>query len=697
LESTVQLTSKLIRKLTQTTFCRPAIAELAELFENTTTKEVNTLVAQLTEQGEDVALDRLLTTCAFRDIQLDPTVLAESAAVIDDLTHLPFSYTHQGAEAIEPLIENARAEMLSHQRQALLGRLATELALRHQSHHDEVTRLLQYLQEEIRTPPTSIMVYDSIHMLELGELKAGAFPLMTEFDIHESLPERPPPRVIGNGETIRRPIPKLGRNEPCHCGSGKKYKRCCLEKDQVILADASSYAGITQSQLAENPGVVDDKEIIYGLRAYEIKKLNPERLTTNQLLPAYEKACTFGLSEVAFSMLVERSTRSDSTWPFDKGHFVDFMEYALAHNEIEMAQRARVLVPKDSELVNWDEIDFQFDLCSNPGHLETIEARCKKAFCCLPDEKSGFRDHEFCNLAHLFFNNFPALSILFARAALLECPDRLLDNELLVEGVHESRIDLGLSPWDDPVDVWLNDYDNEQAGRAQGKEQARETEALRKQLAESREKIKEAEKGLSSKEAMLAELKNELETSAVQQKTRQAIPEKPKKETQESARDTVNRLRRQIDSLKAEIGNQQEKRQKLRHELDRERQHAQRASAAQETTSKNIENEDEAAPAMPGDNARTIIVPDYHSNFRDACQSVPGLVAASAMKAITSFAVYDPAVWRNARSIRQLANIYRVRIGRNYRLLLCWVPGQSLTALDLIPRQDLESWIRRHA
>jgi len=24
---------------------------------------------------------------------------------------------------------------------------------------------------------------------------------------------------------------KLGRNEPCHCGSGKKYKKCCLQKD----------------------------------------------------------------------------------------------------------------------------------------------------------------------------------------------------------------------------------------------------------------------------------------------------------------------------------------------------------------------------------------------------------------------------------------------------------------------------------
>ena len=24
---------------------------------------------------------------------------------------------------------------------------------------------------------------------------------------------------------------KIGRNEPCPCGSGKKYKKCCLDKD----------------------------------------------------------------------------------------------------------------------------------------------------------------------------------------------------------------------------------------------------------------------------------------------------------------------------------------------------------------------------------------------------------------------------------------------------------------------------------
>ena len=29
------------------------------------------------------------------------------------------------------------------------------------------------------------------------------------------------------GETVRKTLPKVGRNDPCPCGSGKKYKHCC--------------------------------------------------------------------------------------------------------------------------------------------------------------------------------------------------------------------------------------------------------------------------------------------------------------------------------------------------------------------------------------------------------------------------------------------------------------------------------------
>ena len=32
---------------------------------------------------------------------------------------------------------------------------------------------------------------------------------------------------LQRGTTVRRETPKVGRNDPCPCGSGKKYKKCC--------------------------------------------------------------------------------------------------------------------------------------------------------------------------------------------------------------------------------------------------------------------------------------------------------------------------------------------------------------------------------------------------------------------------------------------------------------------------------------
>lgn len=33
---------------------------------------------------------------------------------------------------------------------------------------------------------------------------------------------------------------KLNPNEPCHCGSGNKYKKCCMLKDEKAARDASA-------------------------------------------------------------------------------------------------------------------------------------------------------------------------------------------------------------------------------------------------------------------------------------------------------------------------------------------------------------------------------------------------------------------------------------------------------------------------
>ena len=36
-----------------------------------------------------------------------------------------------------------------------------------------------------------------------------------------------PSLIPKKAETYRREEPRVGRNDPCPCGSGKKYKKCC--------------------------------------------------------------------------------------------------------------------------------------------------------------------------------------------------------------------------------------------------------------------------------------------------------------------------------------------------------------------------------------------------------------------------------------------------------------------------------------
>lgn len=44
-------------------------------------------------------------------------------------------------------------------------------------------------------------------------------------------PPKPPTPPALRARTIQRATPKVGRNDPCPCGSGAKYKRSCLSAE----------------------------------------------------------------------------------------------------------------------------------------------------------------------------------------------------------------------------------------------------------------------------------------------------------------------------------------------------------------------------------------------------------------------------------------------------------------------------------
>lgn len=51
------------------------------------------------------------------------------------------------------------------------------------------------------------------------------------------------------------PTKSLGRNEPCHCGSRKKYKHCCLAKDEAAERAARAKSAAESPPPSEPPHV----------------------------------------------------------------------------------------------------------------------------------------------------------------------------------------------------------------------------------------------------------------------------------------------------------------------------------------------------------------------------------------------------------------------------------------------------------
>ena len=62
------------------------------------------------------------------------------------------------------------------------------------------------------------LLHPEVERIPVASETSASAPAPTPAHRKSSSPERV--------QTIRRDQPKVGRNDPCPCGSGKKYKKC---------------------------------------------------------------------------------------------------------------------------------------------------------------------------------------------------------------------------------------------------------------------------------------------------------------------------------------------------------------------------------------------------------------------------------------------------------------------------------------
>ena len=76
-------------------------------------------------------------------------------------------------------------------------------------------------------------------------------------------------------KNLPRTVIKTGRNEPCLCGSGKKYKKCCLYQEELILETTDENILTTLSSEHENEIIaVEEQSLDELINQFERELIN---------------------------------------------------------------------------------------------------------------------------------------------------------------------------------------------------------------------------------------------------------------------------------------------------------------------------------------------------------------------------------------------------------------------------------------
>jgi preprotein translocase subunit SecA len=82
------------------------------------------------------------------------------------------------------------------------------------------------IQAAQQRAPTENMQFQHPQAAALGAAAAPVGRAQPAVPGMRPLPPAPPPLAADPATPFTRDTPKIGRNDPCHCGSGKKFKHC---------------------------------------------------------------------------------------------------------------------------------------------------------------------------------------------------------------------------------------------------------------------------------------------------------------------------------------------------------------------------------------------------------------------------------------------------------------------------------------
>ena len=475
--------------------------------------------------------------------------------------------------------------------------------------------------------------------------------------------------TLAQGATMRRAVAKTGRNDLCPCGSGKKYKHCCIEKDNERLHHSSAVAGVTVEELQANLDTHLTAEILNRTQPHEMLLLDPVKVPPELQENYFLRLAAFN----QFARAVEAFQKIGFAGETMEENWETVLFFAIRAGRKEIVQQL-IKVREESVKESGEQIGIPLSaalLLENDNPTRILQL--------IDDFAREVLDSENLNhlrqlAAGLIYSPHRALGILVARGVIPLLPAnkamRVLDQIL------EARDVLNLPP-DDPfgeiVDQRYAEHEEDDA------------------------KLRAARQSMEAKAGEVRELKGKLDEfqAEIERQEKQLADTAAAQPALEAA--ALKELRRKVDELKSELSERHGERNRLRRELQKAHENLESlrhtATASPHEEAEASRNEAELLLPQSAPEVHPVRLADYPKHFLQTLEGLPRPVARAAVIMIGRLAAGEPAAFVGALRLKATPNVMRQRIGINYRLLFRLGPGR-LEVIDLINRKDLDRRIK---
>jgi len=463
---------------------------------------------------------------------------------------------------------------------------------------------------------------------------------------------------------VQRAVSRIGRNDPCPCGSGKKYKHCCYDKDRDRLQQSSEVAGLTRAELAADPERHLTQARLEKKSTAEIIAMDVAAIPRHLLTDYF-----FRLSLVDLDRAAANLEKLGYEEDLEDAWFVT-MFAAVRAGRKDIGDRM-VALRRPFGLKEEDLRLSQRLLLARDGPSEWLRLVEEAA-------RNGLKTEDADGLLELAFSvamsDQSALGLILYRGVLpFVPPDKVASNyENIILPVRE-RLDMAAV---DPLKEYL-DNRSVDADLALQEAEAK-FEAKRREVRALRESLEQFQKDLARRESAPPQ-----ESSASHAQTA---------ENEQIIRD----LRYKVKQLETDLKERHNERNELQRRLERMQARADTLAEHEQTgrsRSPEADTEEELMLPEEAESQHPLRLIEFPRNFQERLKEFPRHVARGALVILGRLAAGEAAAFGGAKRLKSAPTVVRQRVGIDFRLLFRLLPDR-IQVIDLIPRQDLERKIK---